>query len=82
MRTPVAAHVVERVIDHAKDATVVSTEIPEQPEPARKPYEKPTLSEVPLRPDEAVLGSCKTAMTAGPVESTCGDLGGCFSIGS
>ena len=36
--------------------------------PRRKPYEKPTLSEVALRPDEAVLGSCKT-MSAGPVEA-------------
>jgi hypothetical protein len=82
VRTRVAARVVVRVIDDAKDAVVMSTEIPEPPEPVRKPYEKPTLSEVPLRPDEAVLGSCKTAMTAGPVESTCGDLGGCFSLGS
>jgi hypothetical protein len=60
----------------------VSAENPEQPGPRRKPYEKPTLSEVALRPDEAVLGSCKTMMSAGPVEATCGDLGGCFTIGS
>ena len=60
----------------------MTTEQPEQPGPRRKPYEKPAVSEVALRPDEAVLGSCKTMMVAGPVEASCGDLGGCFSIGS
>lgn len=60
----------------------VSAENPDQPGERRKPYEKPKLSEVALRPDEAVLGSCKTASTAGPVEDTCGNMGGCFTIGS
>jgi hypothetical protein len=54
----------------------------ETPAPSRKRYEKPKVSEVALRPDEAVLGSCKTAVVAGPVEANCGALGGCFSIGS
>jgi hypothetical protein len=60
----------------------VSAENPDQPGERRKPYEKPTLSEVALRPDEAVLGSCKTMVSAGPVEASCGALGGCFTIGS
>ena len=36
----------------------------------RKPYTKPRIQEVPLRPDEAVLGNCKTASTSGPEAST------------
>ena len=32
----------------------------------RKPYHPPTVKMVPLRPDETVLGGCKTASTSGP----------------
>lgn len=31
-----------------------------------KPYEPPTVTRVSLRPEEAVLGACKTASTSGP----------------
>lgn len=48
----------------------------------KKPYEKPTLSEVALRPEEAVLGNCKTAGTPGPALSDCTLFGGCSSVGS
>jgi len=44
---------------------------PEEPGPTKKPYEKPTLSEVALRPEEAVLGNCKTAGTPGPAMPDC-----------
>jgi hypothetical protein len=37
----------------------------------RRPYEKPTVTQVPLRPDEAVLGACKNAGTAGPAGGFC-----------
>jgi hypothetical protein len=47
----------------------------------RKPYEKPTLSQVALRPDEAVLGNCKTMSVAGPANSDCFAFG-CSSQGS
>jgi hypothetical protein len=40
-------------------------------EDPRKPYEKPQIQEVPLRPDEAVLGGCKTASTSGPAQHRC-----------
>ncbi len=60
----------------------MTVEDPQKPASGRKPYEKPKISEVALRPDEAVLGSCKTAVVAGPVEANCGALGGCFTIGS
>lgn len=55
---------------------------PPDPAPARKPYEKPTLSEVALRPDEAVLGNCKTAGVAGPVQGDCTFFVGCATVGS
>jgi hypothetical protein len=33
---------------------------------AKKPYVKPQVTQVALRPEEAVLGGCKTASTMGP----------------
>ena len=38
----------------------------EQPPKKKKKYEKPTLSEVALRPEEAVLGNCKSVSISGP----------------
>lgn len=43
---------------------------------ARKPYEKPQIKRFPLRPDEAVLGNCKTVGSSGPSSPA-----GCFSGG-
>ena len=57
-------------------------ETPPDPPSGRKPYEKPALAEVALRPDEAVLGSCKTMGVAGPAEGDCTALGGCMTFGS
>jgi hypothetical protein len=37
----------------------------------KKPYDKPHIQEVPLRPDEAVLGGCKTASLSGPGQARC-----------
>jgi hypothetical protein len=37
----------------------------------KKPYAKPQIQEVPLRPDEAVLGGCKTASSSGPAQHRC-----------
>jgi hypothetical protein len=37
----------------------------------KRPYVKPQIQEVPLRPDEAVLGGCKTSSTSGPAQSRC-----------
>ena len=60
----------------------MNPESPEELGPARKPYEKPALSEVALRPGEAVLGNCKTMGVAGPAEADCTSLGGCMTFGS
>ena len=49
----------------------------------RKPYRKPAMIQVPLRPEEAVLGYCKTAATAaGPGGSNCQTPVQCYSEGS
>ena len=53
----------------------------QQPTPKKK-YEKPTLSEVALRPEEAVLGNCKTVSVSGPGMPDCTAFGGCSSMGS
>jgi len=37
----------------------------------KKPYAKPQIQEVPLRPDEAVLGGCKVSTTSGPAQAKC-----------
>jgi hypothetical protein len=53
------------------------------PPPGAKPYEAPKIIRVSLRPDEAVLGHCKTPSSAGPASPGCGiALGGCMSFGS
>jgi hypothetical protein len=60
----------------------MSAETPPDPPAKRKPYEKPELSEVALRPEEAVLGNCKTMGVSGPAEADCTSLGGCMTFGS
>jgi hypothetical protein len=47
----------------------------------KKAYEKPAIRQVPLRPEEAVLGNCKVLGTAGPASGSCSDLV-CSSLGS
>ena len=53
-----------------------------QSEDAKKPYTKPQIQEVPLRPDEAVLGSCKTSSLSGPAQHRCDTPSGCTSLTS
>ena len=40
--------------------------------PKKKPYAKPAVKKVELKPDEAILGGCKTTGTSGPSDSNCG----------
>ena len=37
----------------------------------KKPYKKPEIKRVPLRPQEMVLGFCKTSQSRGPHIGTC-----------
>lgn len=60
----------------------MTSESPPENGPRRKPYEKPTLSQVALRPEEAVLGNCKTMGVAGPAQADCISFGGCATMGS
>lgn len=53
------------------------------PKPERRPYEAPKVVRVSLRPDEAVLGHCKTPSSAGPAAPGCAvAVGGCMAFGS
>ena len=54
----------------------------EQGAAVRKPYVAPEITRVPLKPEEAVLGACKTAGVGGPVSSDCTVPVGCSSFGS
>jgi len=49
----------------------------------KKAYAKPGISEVKLRPEEAVLGFCKISGSAGPVSGSCASgTGNCNALGS
>jgi len=48
----------------------------------KKPYVKPQIKRVMLKPEEAVLGSCKTASSRGPAQANCRTPGKCKQIGS
>ncbi|HXH05839.1 MAG TPA: hypothetical protein VNI83_04540 [Vicinamibacterales bacterium] len=51
-------------------------------EHGRRRYQKPELSRVALRPEEAVLQACKNNQTTGPGQPKCNIRGGCSSMGS
>ena len=48
----------------------------------KKQYEQPRVMLISLRPEEAVLGHCKTLGVGGPGGSNCMHLGSCMNIGS
>ena len=51
-------------------------------EKTRKPYAKPIAKRVHLKPEEAVLGNCKTSGVSGPSAANCGLPIACASAGS
>ena len=49
----------------------------------KKRYSTPEVKQIDLRPEEAVLGNCKTSGTSGPASfGTCSQVGPCSSLGS
>jgi len=50
-------------------------------EKGRKPYAKPVAKRVHLKPEEAVLGGCKTSGIFGPTQANCGVIA-CSALGS
>jgi hypothetical protein len=49
----------------------------------KKPYTKPEITLIDLRPEEAVLGNCKTSGSGGPGSiGNCAPVGNCFGQGS
>ncbi len=49
----------------------------------RRSYEKPKVTVISLRPEEAVLSNCKAQNTHGPAaHGNCGSAGGCMIVGS
>ncbi|MEE9501666.1 MAG: hypothetical protein V3V48_06290 [Candidatus Aminicenantaceae bacterium] len=49
---------------------------------SKKPYKKPELKKVALKPDEAVLGYCKSDNKRGPGIGVCDSPTRCYVIGS
>lgn len=59
------------------------TERDRESEAKKQKYEKPSIKRFPLRPEEAVLGFCKSTSSVGPGAGGCrGISGGCHSAGS
>ena len=48
----------------------------------KKPYTKPALKKVPLRPEEAVLAFCKSSTSAGPLQGACNIPSACSTQGT
>ena len=48
----------------------------------KKPYIKPEVTRFPLRPEEAVLGFCKSSASSGPSGGSCQVVGFCHTAGS
>jgi hypothetical protein len=46
----------------------------------KKPYSKPEVHQVALRPEEAVLGSCKTADISGSGQMKCSVPSACSTL--
>jgi hypothetical protein len=55
---------------------------PESGKRQKKPYSKPEVRLVPLRPEEAVLGACKNTGSLGPIMGCTLIIGGCSTLGS
>jgi hypothetical protein len=47
------------------------TDQPDEPRREKKAYSKPDINQVALRPEEAVLGACKTGGVSGPGGGSC-----------
>ena len=54
------------------------------PAPTRRPYQRPSIERVLLKPEEAVLGSCKATqgLFNGPFGGVCFWLATCRTLGS
>lgn len=48
----------------------------------KRAYAKPAVRRVALRPEEAVLGNCKTGTSVGPGQGTCQVPSNCSTVGS
>ena len=48
----------------------------------KRRFVKPILRKVDMRPEEAVLGSCKNANNSGPGNNPCSSPSACFTEGS
>ena len=48
----------------------------------KKPYQKPVVARFALRPEEAVLGFCKSSGASGPSGGDCMSVGTCRVPGS
>ena len=54
----------------------------ETKEEKKRSYVKPQITQVELRPEEAVLGACKTTTAVGALQAFCTVPGQCYIIAS
>jgi hypothetical protein len=60
----------------------MKNETTQGPQDTKRVYHTPEFIQVALRPEEAVLGACKTSAASGPGNKTCTILGNCSIPGS
>jgi len=60
----------------------MKNETTQGPQDTKRVYHTPEFIQVALRPEEAVLGACKSSASAGPGNSRCNIPGNCSIQGS
>jgi hypothetical protein len=80
LQVVISPHASVLLLMEGEDTMKTSSERPG--EGRKKVYRKPEIRQVPLKAEEAVLGSCKTASSVGPSQPTCNDSGNCSALGS
>ena len=59
------------VSNNGGEVMAMNNERESKSERVKKPYQKPEIRKIELRPEEAVLGGCKIASSSGPAQATC-----------
>jgi hypothetical protein len=54
----------------------------DEPGHDKKAYKKPVITQIDLRPEEAVLASCKTSKVSGPGQGKCTVPSACSTVAS
>jgi hypothetical protein len=62
------------IFGNGGEGMTMNNERESKSERVKKPYQKPEIRKIELKPEEAVLGGCKIASLAGPGTGDCTTL--------